>query len=191
MQISLATPPTHSKRRKRPLYTLPNYQIGRLLLRRLAQLQDARGVSMGRSRRNCLLEGAVHILPRSWIPRCLDIDAVTFDDLWDETTRRNPVYAPVPSLYPKMPMLAQLENIPLAVLLLHHLEIFYQEDRESHSFDFITDEGETAMMAMRLLPPQPSFPETPSWTVDELVQEARWRYSRKLSRMYPRKRQIP
>lgn len=153
-----------------------NLILARLILRQLWQIQDARGISMGRSRRNCFLEGAIHLIP---IPEYIHSDDFGYEQLLDEAQRRNPVYAPNRPFYKRNPTPKTLGNLPIAILLLKELEKYYEEDEAKNGpMNSITSEPKLCAIVIRLLPPQKQIRKAwIKWNPELLYMEARDRYS--------------
>jgi hypothetical protein len=158
------------------LSVLTNDELARLILRQLWQFHDAGGVSMGRSLRNVLLEAAIHMMP---MPEMRNPDASNIPELFEEAAKRKRI---IPRRMKTAPRLKQISNRTLAILALHELRAWYQADAEKNPHMPLTFEWRVADLAVGLLPLPRGFKKPASWSLEDVVEEARERYRRHIRR---------
>jgi hypothetical protein len=156
------------------LRQLKNDELARLILRKLWQIQDVGGVSMGRSLRNVFLEAAKNIMP---CPEMPNLDAFSEADLKQEGDRRKPKS---PRRLRHSCVLKKLSDRTLAILLLLELKKWLDDDALKNPHGPLGWEIQATKSALRLLPLPKEFDGTELWSADSLVSEARDRYSERL-----------
>ena len=158
--------------------TLTDYAVARLLLRKLWQLQDASGVSMGRAKRNVLLEGAIYIMP---LLRFRGQDQFGRDQLIDEAMRRTESSLPLRSAVGER----KVPHMVIAVILLYHMREWYEADAQKDPMQALRLEMEILDASLRLLP-KPSPEQVTERQIEDLVEDANDRRRYLLRRRYQR-----
>jgi hypothetical protein len=158
---------------------LSNDDLARLMLRRVWQIQDAGGVSMGRSLRNVLLECALHLMP---VRARLNTDI--FDELllWeflDKAAKRVPL---PPRRMRRMPPLKRVSTRTVAILVIKELHLWYEEDARQNPMEALILETDLVRGVLPLLPLPEGFKKPDAWTHGMLIEEARERYHALLKR---------
>lgn len=158
------------------LAVLTNDEMARLILRRLWQIHDAEGVSMGRCLSNVLLESAMHILP---LPEMHDPDVFDVFELLDEAVKRK---RKISHHLKATPRLQRISNRTLATLVLHELQAWYREDAEKNPLMALTFQWRLTNSAVGLLSLPRGFKKPASWSREDLIEESRERYRKYLNR---------
>jgi hypothetical protein len=164
----------------RSLSELGNDEVARLILRKLWQLQDAGGVSMGRSPRSVFLESAINILPMP-VRNC---DAFGTQELLEEVKKRR---ASIPPKLGSVRYVRRIGKRTLAILLLQELLAWYREDAKKDPQQALTVETRMTETVLRLMPLPRGFKRSASWSAEALVEQSRIRLRIASNRRFKRR----
>ncbi|MGD1002966.1 MAG: hypothetical protein ABR884_00100 [Minisyncoccia bacterium] len=143
---------------------LAHIGLARLTLSLLWGIQDAGGVSCGRSVRSTLLEAAMDLLPRPNI----DISEFTIFDIQGEaglpSRRRVGIFLEQQLPLPRLDLVSDQD---LAMMILGSLRLWYEQDAKI-SEQPLSVEQNILTTALRLLPPRFGC-----WSWEDLLKEAR------------------
>lgn len=159
---------------------LSDYLIARLILRRLWQIQDAGGVSVGRSKQSVLLEAALDLMP--W-PADLDADSFSEQDLMDEATARSGNFLDRPLQLPLFSDLEWQSNEVLIFLLLSHLRQHYllmaENVETTNDWSFVIETPIMSLAWLLLAPGDDFSPDLMQLPIRNLVELSDERFRQK------------
>lgn len=153
---------------------LSDEQIAHEILRWLWREYDVGGVSSKRALRSWLLEDALDLLPREWMPR---LEECLVRELLADAARRKPEGAVTALLFGEGVDPSFLSDSTLALLLLRDLRAWYEEDAKRP--DALVWEKKLLDEALRLIPAPPNLPR---FAREDLIEIARSRIHKRIER---------